>query len=362
MNLPAGALARPYEENFGAPFNNDNSDIGSITYGNEVTISDVRADIGEVVVFLAQSTQPAVDVSGTATLTLDGTNLALELDLLNNSDITLETVSVLLGNSAVFVGDLPPNERTAVSETIRSSGTSVAGSPFGGFNSGAPLSANAETILDSFDFYNNRELFPRWQLLQSLESTNFGNPGTFTLPPESVVLIAWSSEQQLDTSLSDADFETINTTMYLIEIPLEQNIVSGRDITIPISLLNWEPSANNNVYNPTIQDLYLNGGWVEFSYTPWPEFQAMEVTELGFSLTQQFEDPAQLLPEVRIWDFEQGLWQPIGDPVWGLNTIAEFAPYVGPNNEVRLRLQDNNSQFGLGIGEFYPVLTGNLNE
>jgi hypothetical protein len=362
MNLPAGALARPYEENFGAPFNNDNSDIGSITYGNEVTISDVRADIGEVVVFLAQSTQPAVDVSGTATLTLDGTNLALELDLLNNSDITLETVSVLLGNSAVFVGDLPPNERTAVSETIRSSGTSVAGSPFGGFNSGAPLSANAETILDSFDFYNNRELFPRWQLLQSLESTNFGNPGTFTLPPESVVLIAWSSEQQLDTSLSDADFETINTTMYLIEIPLEQNIVSGRDITIPISLLNWEPSANNNVYNPTIQDLYLNGGWVEFSYTPWPEFQAMEVTELGFSLTQQFEDPSQLLPEVRIWDFEQGLWQPIGDPVWGLNTIAEFAPYVGPNNEVRLRLQDNNSQFGLGIGEFYPVLTGNLNE
>jgi hypothetical protein len=261
------------------------------------------------------------------------------------------------------VGDLPPNERTAVSETIRStSSSSTVGSPFGGFNSGAPLSANAETILDSFDFYNNRELFPRWQLLQSLESTNFGSPGTFSLPPESVVLIAWSSEQQLDASLADAEFEALNTTMYLIEIPLEQNIVSGRNITIPISLLNWEPLANNNVYNPTIQDLYLNGGWVEFSYTPWPEFQQMEVTKLAFSLTQQFEDPAQLLPEVRIWDFEQGLWQPIGDPVWGLNTIAEFAPYIGPNNEVRLRLQDNNSQFGLGIGEFYPVLTGNISE
>ncbi len=363
INLPQGALARPYQENFGAPFNTNEADIGSITYGNDVTISNVRADIGEVVVFLAQSNQPAVDVSGTATLTLEGNNLALELDLLNNSDITLETVSVLLGHSAVFVGDLLPNERTAVSQTIRSSGSSsTVGSPFGGFNSGAPLSANAETILDSFDFYNNRELFPRWQLLQSLESSNFGGAGTFTLPPESVVLIAWSSEQQLDASLADADFEALNTTMYLIEIPLEQNIVSGRNITIPISLLNWEPLANNNVYNPTIQDLYLNGGWVEFSYTPWPEFQLMEVTELGFSLTQQFEDPAQLLPEVRIWDFEQGLWQPVGDPVWGLNTIAEFAPYVGPNNEVRLRLQDNNSQFGLGIGEFYPVLTGNLNE
>lgn len=365
MTLPQGALARPYRENFGAPFNNDNADIGSITYGNEVTLSDVRADIGEVVVLLAQSNQPAVDVAGTATLTLEGNNLVLALDLLNNSDIALETVSALLGHSAVFVGDLPPHERTTMSHTIRAAGSSSsssAGSPFGGFNSGAPLSANAETILDSSDFYNNRDLFPRWQLLQSLESSNFGGTGTFTLPPESVVLIAWSSEQQLDARLSNADFESLNTTMYLVEIPLQQNIVSGRDITIPISLLNWEPLANNSVYNPTIQDLYLNGGWVEFSYTPWPEFQDMEVTKLGFSLTQQFEDPAQLLPDVRIWDFEQGVWQPVGNPVWGLNIISDFAPYIGPNNEVRLRLQDNNSQFGLGIGEIYPVLTGNVNE
>lgn len=365
MTLPQGALARPYRENFGAPFNNDNADIGSITYGNEVTISDVRADIGEVVVLLAQSNQPAVDVAGTATLTLEGNNLVLALDLLNNSDIALETVSALLGHSAVFVGDLPPRERTTMSHTIRAAGSgssSSAGSPFGGFSTGAPLLANAETILDSSDFYNNRELFPRWQLLQSLESTNFGGSGTFILPPESVVLIAWSNEQQLDARLPNADFESLNTTMYLVEIPLQQNIVSGRDITIPISLLNWEPLANNSVYNPTIQDLYLNGGWVEFSYTPWPEFQDMEVTKLGFSLTQQFEDPAQLLPDVRIWDFEQGVWQPVGNPVWGLNIISDFAPYIGPNNEVRLRLQDNNSQFGLGIGEIYPVLTGNVNE
>jgi hypothetical protein len=120
--------------------------------------------------------------------------------------------------------------------------------------------------------------------------------------------------------------------------------------------------ANNNVYNPTIQDLYLNGGWVEFSYIPWPELQNMEVTQLGFALTQQFEDPTQLTPEVRIWDFEEEMWRVVGDPIWGRNTINEFRPYVGANNEVRLRLQDNNSQFGSGIGEIYPVLTGNLDE
>ena len=364
MTLPAEALARPYNaQNFGGPFGNDVADIGAITYGNEVTISDIRVDIGQVSVFLAQSAVPAVDVSGTATLTLEGNNLVLAMDLLNNSDVMLETASVLLGNTAVFIGDIAPNERTAVSEPIRSPGSSSpAASPFGGFNSGAPLSANAETILDSYDFYNNRELFPRWQLLQALESSNFGSSGTFIVPPETVVLIAWSNEQQLDAGLADTAFDSLNTTMYLIEIPLQQNIVSGQNVTIPLSLLNWEPLANNNVYNPTIQDLYLNGGWVEFSYTPWPEFQSMEVNKLGFSLTQQFEDPAQLMPDVRIWDFEQELWQPIGSPVWGVNNISDFAPYIGANNEVRLRLEDNNSQFGLGIGEIYPVLTGNLSE
>lgn len=360
--LPQNTLAQPYSQQFGAPFNTDKPHVGAVTYGNEVTISDVRVDISEVSVFLAETAAPAIDVSGTAMLTLEGNNLVLEMDVLNNSDIQLETVSVLLGDTAVFIGDLPPRERTAVSEIIRSVSSSSTASPFGGFNSGAPLSANAETILDSFDFYNNRELFPRWQLLQALESNDFGGSSTFAIPPETVVLIAWSEERQLDATLVDEPFDSLSTTMYLIEIPLQQNIVNGRNVTIPLTLLNWESLANSNVYNPTIQDLYLNGGWVEFSYTPWPEFQNMEVTKLAFSLTQQFEDPAQQLPDIRIWDFEQGLWQPLGSPIWGKNSIPDFAPYIGPNNEVRLRLEDNNSQFGLGIGEIYPVLTGNINE
>ena len=362
LTLPAGTLARPYTQDFGVSFGSDEPDIGSITYGNDVTISDVRVDIGQVTVFLAESARPAVDISGSATLTLEGNSLVLAMDILNNSDVTLETASVLLGNTAVAIGDILPNDRTAVSQPlgVASSGTSPAF--MGGYSTNAPLSANADTILGSYDYYNDRVLYPRWQLLQALESNSFGTTSTFNLPSDSVVLIAWSHEQQLETAVRDETFDTQNTTLYLIEIPLEQNIVSGRNVTLPVSLLNWESLGNNNVYNPTIQDLYLNGGWVEFSYTPWPEFQNMDVTKLSISLTQQYEDPTQLTPDMRIWDFEQNLWQPLGTVSWGKNLITDFAPYIGPNNEVRLRLEDTNSQFGLGIGEVYPILTGNLNE
>ncbi|MCP4416552.1 MAG: hypothetical protein GY805_08015, partial [Chloroflexi bacterium] len=360
--LPAGTLARPYSQDYGSPFNNNAPNIEAISYGNEVIISDVRVDIGDVSVFMAQTAVPAIDVSGTATLTLEGDKLALQLDLLNNSDVTLETASVLLGNTAVAMGDIGAGERTAVSQAIGSRSSSASTSPFGGPSYGAPLSANAETILGSPNFYDDRALFPRWQLLQSLESSNFGGSNTFTIPKETVILIAWSNEEQIDASLDDAPSDNQSTTLYLIEIPLQQNFVSGRNVAIPLSLLDWEALANSQVYDPTIQGLYLNGGWVEFSYTPWPEFQNMDVTELGFSLTQLYEDPAQLVPEVRIWDFEQETWQPIGSPVWGKNNVADFAPYIGASNEVRLRLQDNSSQYGLEIGEIYPILTGNLNE
>ncbi|MEZ4589723.1 MAG: hypothetical protein R3D55_01070 [Chloroflexota bacterium] len=359
--LPQNALARPYNQEFGVPFNSDETDIGAITYGNETTISDVRVDIGDISVFLAESAVPAVDVAGSATLTIEDNSLILALDLLNNSDITLETASILVGNRALSVGEIAPNERTTLSLPMGVTGSTT--SVFtGGFSSTSPLSANAETILGSFDYYNDRVLYPRWQLLQALESNNFGGTTTFTVPQETAVLIAWSNESQINANLGNDNFDSQSTTLYLIEIPLEQNLVSGRNITIPISLLNWEPIGNNNVYNPTIQDLYLNGGWVEFSYTPWPELQGMDVTRLGFSLTQQYEDPTQLTPEVRIWDFEASTWQLIENASWGRNNVQNFAPYIGPNNEVRLRLQDNNSQFGLGIGEIYPILTGNLDE
>lgn len=362
--LPQNALARPYSQDFGAPFNSGEADIGAITYGNETTVSDIKVDISEISVFLAESAVPAVAVSGSATLTIEGSSLILALDLLNNSNVTLETASILVGNRALSVGDIAPNDRTTLSLPMGVSSISSSSGTFfgGGFGSNAPLSANAETILGSFDYYNDRELYPRWQLLQALESSNFGGPGTFAVPQETAVLIAWSNESQIDASLSDDAFATESTTLYLIEIPLAQSLVSGRNITIPISLLNWEPIGNNNVYNPTIQDLYLNGGWVEFSYIPWPELQNMALTSLGFSLTQQFEDPTQLTPEVSIWDFEEEVWRIVKDPVWGKNNISDFVPFVGPNNEVRLRLQDNNSQFGLGIGEIYPILTGDLDE
>ncbi|MCB9006260.1 MAG: hypothetical protein H6656_02555 [Ardenticatenaceae bacterium] len=63
---------------------------------------------------------------------------------------------------------------------------------------------------------------------------------------------------------------------------------------------------------------------------------------------------------MRIWDFEQNLWQPLGTVIWGKNLITDFAPF-GPNNEVRLRLKHQQPVWP-GHRRSVPNSTGNLNE
>ena len=96
--------------------------------------------------------------------------------------------------------------------------------------------------------------------------------------PETVTLIAWSDQPQLEISLGEEPFNSYATTLYFLELPLTQNLVSsGSAVTIPVSFLNWEVIDPSGVYNATIYDLYLSGAWVAFEFKPWPEFQTMAV-------------------------------------------------------------------------------------
>jgi hypothetical protein len=148
------------------------------------------------------------------------------------------------------------------------------------------------------------------------------------------------------------------TTLHLVAIPLRQNIVSGNTVTVPLALLNWSVLDQNLGYQPTIQNLTLNGGWVEFEYRPWSEFQEMAVTGLAVALEQPANNASQRLPEVRLWDWAAAQWVTLADISWGQTAVADPAAFLGPNNTVRIRLQDKDSQDSREIKAVYPVLRG----
>ena len=353
-----GALARPFGSNFG-PDLGGNGRINSIQYGSDVTITGIRLDTAETQTFTAQNSVPAINVSGEAALNLKDGSLTLDVTVQNNSETLLQTASLLFGSTAIELGDLAAGQAKTISHIVGSASAGSGSSPgFSPVRPGyAPLVGNTEAILGTFDYYDDRVLYGRYQLLEALDGEAY-NPGSLPLSESAVYLLAWSDSAQIDVS-TEGKTDRTDTTLYFVEIPLRQNIVSGRRISIPVTLLHWEAIANSGVYEPAIQDLFLNQGWVELEYTPWPEFQTMQVNELALVLEAPNGDTGAVLPDVRLWNWQKEIWDNF-KAGWGETAVAEPNPYVGPNNAVRIRLEDRGVYYDKTLDIVYPLLTGDL--
>ena len=352
-----GALARPFGSDFGADFAG-NGRINAIRYTNDVTITGIRLDTAETQTFMAQSSAPALDVNGEAALNAKGDNVTLDVTVTNNSQIPLETASLLMGDTAIELGDLSPGQSETVSRVIGAAPatdfTSGSVSPRSGYS---PLRDNAEIILGTHDYYDDRVLYARYQLLEALDGDNFG-ASNLQLAASSVYLLAWAGTSQIDITTGGKVDET-NSTLYFIEIPLQQNIVSGKQISLPVTLLHWQVLADSGLYNPSIQDLYLNQEWVEFEYVPWPEFQTMQVNELALVMEAPNSNTSSDLPDVRLWNWQEKTWDNF-QADWGETAVADPTPYVGPNNAVRIRLEDSSANYNKTLDIVYPLMTGDL--
>jgi hypothetical protein len=356
MTVPGSTLTRPFEQGFSGV--SGGGSIDAIQRGSDVTLTGIRVDVSGTETFIADHYQPAPDISGQALLEIVGTAVNLQATIQNNSDIPLQTATLLMGTSVVEVGDIDPGQTVNVNETVTS--LTSTGSTYSYSGYGSPLLNQAELILGTTNYYNDRDAFPRWQLLNAIANDpRTGLSTTVSTTPETVTLIAWSDQPQLEISLGEDPFNSYATTLYFLELPLAQNLVgAGSVIELPVSLLNWEAiDSDGGVYNPTIYDLYLSGSWAEFEYQPWPEFQAMAVTELAILL--ETDDTFQSIPTVQLWDWGQEDWVTQTRANWGKFTIEGYEPFIGPGSTVRIRLEDT-SQYGVSIREVYPILTGNL--
>ncbi len=354
MIVPGSTLTRPFEQGFSGV--SGGGSIDAIQRGSDVTLTGIRVDVSGTETFIADHYEPAPNISGQASLEIVGTAVNLSATIQNNGDIPLQTATLLMGTSIVEVGDIDPGQTVTVNETVGSVSSTTSSYSYGGY--GSPLLNQAELILGTSNYYNDRDAFPRWQLLNAIANDPRTGPSVgAATTPETVTLIAWSDQPQLAISLGEDPFNSYATTLYFLELPLTQNLVSsGSAVTVPISLLYWEV-VDSGIYSPTIYDLYLSNSWAEFEYQPWPEFQAMAVTELAILL--ETDDTFQSIPTVQLWDWGQEDWTTITRANWGEFTIEGYEPFVGPGNTVRIRLEDT-SQYGVSIREVYPILTGNL--
>lgn len=354
--LPASAMARPLTSGFG-----DAPTVEAITRGSNLTLTNVRVDVSGIESFLVDSVQPSPAVAGEATLNVRDGNLELWATVRNESDLLLENATLLVGDTAVKLGNIPPNTEVSQTQIIGVAGLAgtATGAPALSFGPslGSPLTANAAIILGTSDYYNDPVAYPRWQILQALEAEYPGAAIMTTAP--AVTLLAWSDQPQIEATLNTgSDTGRTATTLYMLEIPLMRQL-ADEQITIPATLLNWEIMDDSSLGLQTIQNFYLGPfSWVEVAYKPWPELQAMDITHLAV-MVQESVASGNPAPTIAMWHWSMKTWLPLPEITWGETAVSNLQPFIGPQNEVRLRLENDNSD-GLEIAALYPILRGEL--
>lgn len=348
--LPVDSMVRPLSESSGG----SGSSIETITRGSELILPDVRVDVSGVETFVAESIQSTLPIEGSAVLEANDGDIELTALIRNESSQPLQHVTLLIGSFAAEIGDMAPGEEKMITEivgTVDSSGL-ISFSPSG---YGSPLMQNADTILGTSDYYNDREAYPRWQLLQALEDEYLA--GGSSAANNRLIVTAWSDEMMLETAVQETTATTAATTLYLLEMPLEDNLDGGR-LAVPLNLLNWTILGSNNFYNETVQNFYMpESSWVEVEFTPWAELANMTVAEVAIQLTTYSE--TQPVPSVRLWDWQMDEWVDVDDVVWGETAVSDPQRFLTSDNTIRLRLQ-NKHQTSIDVESFYPMFTGEL--
>lgn len=360
--LPADSVIRPFTQDRGTVSGAGN--IKAIERGRELTVRDVRVDVSGVETFIVDSYQTAPPLSGETMLQLADGKFHLQINIQNNSELYFENVSLLIGQRFITIGDITPGESIVETQLISSSQADAAFAASGGApgSYGGPATAglDSDKIVGSASYYNDPKLFPRFQLVEALGS-NYGGVGRRYVPAGTVTLIGWAEVPQVEADLVAREATSLGTTVYFLEIPLVQTIVSGQGVSVPAALMEQRILADSGgIYNYGSGLSLPPQTWIELEFQPWPEFQSMQVRELLLDIQQPQGSAGTAHPTVRLYDWQEELWGNLNVPVWDAPfSVANFERYVGPGNVVRVRLQNDSSSF-IELSELVPTLVGDI--
>ncbi len=361
--LPGDAMAFPFSDSFGGVTGVDMGQVTAIERGTDLIMRDVRVDVSDSETFMVESYQPAPELSSQVSLTASNGRFQLDVTVRNDSEVTLENVVLMYGSVVYGVGTLAPGQEVTwkrnitASEAAAASGTTTYS--YGGYTS--PLLDHNLEILGTASPYNDPVAYSRRQLLEAMhQDLYYGGSGSYLIPRGVVTLMGWTDEPLLDLTVdSRRGQDHVASTLYFLELPITEMQISGRDITVPQSMLSWEVLENNGQYGGIgIEDFTLYNGSIEYEFLPTPELAALEVTSLQLNISRQSYS-SSTLPNVTIWNWSEEVWETVNLTTWGTRAIPEPAPFLGPGNRVRFRLE-NNSATTIDINTFYPVFTGDL--
>ena len=334
------------------------------------TVRDVPVNVGSVRGFVTQGfldAPPALAAEATVTLARGTDEATAWGSVTNTNAFALEDAVVLARGAAMPLGTLEPGASQGFS--LRLPGydhENPLGAPPAALGldyrydvsqytysyssraywRSAITSRDILSVPDDF-FYQavmterDRELRRRQALLNALIHDLHATAGR----GNHVYLAAWSKQAPLDIELIGAEYTTIDSTLYLFQLPTAIDAPDGA-VAINPHQMSWALSEASTRHD--LAPVWVRAGYgmqslftlnlddrVGFRFTPLPGSRPSEVTRLVLNL--ELLNPNSTAPGVALWDWRRGDWQvlPVGP---GRNFIPDPARFVGPAGAVEVLL------------------------
>jgi hypothetical protein len=317
-------------------------------------IPEMRIDVAGINAIGFEGQIPSPAIQGSLTIQLTGQGITLEGELQNHSNLELRAAILLSPGDPWQIGDFNPgdehqfqiglsdNDRasyqpaSAVAQNY-SSGSSTYYPPYSGVDS------LAFDLLGTGDYYRDQETYRQFSLLNAI--TGYSNPKG---SGGGVYLIGWSDSSPVPLRLSEQQFRTSDTTLYIIALQPTMTNADG-PVALTPGLFTWSVlDAASGVFNPSPYDGYLEGGDFSIQYVLSQPIPYSDVKGLTLHL-KGYDNQGQTGFNQYLWDFVQTNWVLLPHVDWGDTVIPNPERYVGVNGEIRLRLEQPSS------GAYIPI-------
>ncbi|MBZ0288304.1 MAG: hypothetical protein K8I30_11875, partial [Anaerolineae bacterium] len=163
-----------------------------------------------------------------------------------------------------------------------------------------------------------------------------------------VFLAGWSDEMPLTTDLVGGSSETVDTTLHLIELAVDQRSMSGEAL-ISGSQFTWVAQARNGLTTEIapVNTVMQPGDEVVFRFNPIEGSVLSEVESLRVIFDTA--GSARAGTPMQLWDWQRQQWIEIElSPLTETMSISDYvdrrpARFLGPNNAVQMRLVADDS-------------------
>ena len=300
-----------------------NNDWTIVQEGSNMVVPQVRVEIGGMQAIALEGSLPALPISHDLTLTVSRTTPVLSGNIVNDSEFALKDAILITPGDWEQLDELRPGQSKQVSISLAASGN---GPEFYTLDPMSILNLGYDDIQQDVDAAR------RYALLQNVLAPDYQrNDGNW-----GIYLMGWVDQPVLPVGLKDKRSKTVDTMLYVHKFSPSIKY-EGNELHLPISLFAWESST------PEISPYYgqLTSGGYELRFRPGIPLQFRAIKSMNFQLTSNAL-PNELIASA--WDYETKEWVQVSYGTYNTN-IPEPERYVGPNGEIRIKVDVNRSDW-----------------